>query len=170
MNGEKCSGEVVRGKGLLWLGRGEGGQKACKQGAWCSIRPDSNGGRASKNKYKTIVSVQAPKKGINIKSFARNPPPRTPPPRGPSKFFMFGASFPFKTQEKPKHKAFRRGGVLGAPKFFMLKFFVCFICALSIGLHHERKSRQATARHPPNIGSSSSSSRQHIQNQSRARV
>ena len=35
---------------------------------------------------------------------------------------MFGASFPFKIQEKCLHKEFR-GGVLGAPIFFMLNFF-----------------------------------------------
>ena len=38
---------------------------------------------------------------------------------------MFGASFLFETQEKPKHEEFR-AGVLEIPKFFMLKFFVCY--------------------------------------------
>ena len=45
---------------------------------------------------------------------------------------MFGASFLFKTQRKsPNIKSFGGGGgVLGLPKFFMPKLFVCFICAL----------------------------------------
>ena len=49
-----------------------------------------------------VGECQAPKKGINIKNFARNPPPRPPPQGTPDtpKFFMFGASFLFKTQEK----------------------------------------------------------------------
>ena len=57
---------------------------------------------AQKNCTKNRCEDQAPKKGININNFARNPPPRPPPPRDPwpRKFFMFGASFPFKMQEK----------------------------------------------------------------------
>ena len=42
---------------------------------------------------------------------------------------MFGASFLFKTQEKAQTQRISDGGVLGAPKVFMLRFFVCFICA-----------------------------------------
>ena len=61
--------------------------------------------------YRLGVPVLAPKKGINIKNFARNPPPR-PPFQGAHdhfKCFMFGAPSPSKHREKPKHKEFRRG-------------------------------------------------------------
>ena len=39
---------------------------------------------------------------------------------------MFGASFPFRIQEKAYIKNFEGGGLLGALKFFMLNFFACF--------------------------------------------
>ena len=76
---------------------------------------------------------QAPKKGINIKNFARNAPPR-PPLQGapdPCKFFMFGAFFPFKTQEKPKHKEFGGGGG-GASKILYAEILRVFFRALKV--------------------------------------
>ena len=57
------------------------------------------------------------KKGHKHKQlWQKLPLPDPPPPRDPwpAKFFMFGASFPFKRKEKGPHKEFRPGGVLGA--------------------------------------------------------
>ena len=75
-----------------------------------------------------LGSIQAPKKGINIEKFDRNPPPKTPPPSNgpltPQMLFIWGL-FPSKCRKYAKRKAFRG---LGAPKFFMLKFFACFRC------------------------------------------
>ena len=42
---------------------------------------------------------------------------------------MFGASFFFKIQGKAQTQRIS-WGVLGGPKFFMLKFFMCSTCAL----------------------------------------
>ena len=49
-----------------------------------------------------------------LKNFALLDPP--PPEKGPltRKFFMFGGSFPFKIQEKPKQKEFFGGFLRGA--------------------------------------------------------
>ena len=48
-------------------------------------------------------------------------------PLTPQILCVFGASFPFKIQEKGLHKEFRGGGgVSGAPKFFALNFFAFF--------------------------------------------
>ena len=63
-----------------------------------------------------VINLGA-QKGINIKNFATRRDP------WPHKFFVFGASFPFKIQEEGLRKEFRGGGVLGAPNFFMLNFF-----------------------------------------------
>ena len=70
---------------------------------------------------------QEPKKGINIKNLAETAPSQTPPqgPLTPQLLYVWGL-FPFKIQEKGLHKEFRRGGVLGAPKFFLRNFFTCF--------------------------------------------
>ena len=75
---------------------------------------------------------QAPKKGINIKNFARNSPLDPSPPKrdpDPVNSLCLGAPFPSKYRKKPKHKEFF-WGVLGGPKFFMLKFFMCFYLRL----------------------------------------
>ena len=76
-----------------------------------------------------IVSalLQEPKKGINVKNLGRNPPSQTPPikrPPDPANSLFWGLFF-FKIQERGLHKECR-GGVLGAPKFFMLNSFACF--------------------------------------------
>ena len=76
-----------------------------------------------------VKIVRPRKKGINIKNFARNPPPRPPPAQGahdPFKFFMFGASFLSKHREKPKHKEFRRGGGLRGPKILYAEILRVF--------------------------------------------
>ena len=52
---------------------------------------------------------QAPKKGVNIKNFARNPPP-SPPPKGPPTPVCLGPPFSSKRRKKPKHKEFLGGG------------------------------------------------------------
>ena len=55
---------------------------------------------------------QEPNKGINIKNLGRNSPPRPPPLQRdpwPRKFFMFGASFPFRKQEKAYIENFEGG-------------------------------------------------------------
>ena len=73
------------------------------------------------------------KKGINIKNFARNPPPRPPLQRGPRPLqilYVWGLLSLQNTGKSPNIKNFGGGGVLGGPKFFMLKFFACFICSL----------------------------------------
>ena len=79
---------------------------------------------------------QAPKKGINIKNFTRNSPPRstlqgTP---DPVNSLCLGPPFSSKYRGEPKHKDFFGGGSWGAQKTFMLKFFVCLFapdyCAL----------------------------------------
>ena len=102
-------------------------------GRGCSFESCSKNSAEFRELLREWPLIQAPKKGINIKNFNRNPPARPSPPKGapdPCKFFMFGASFPWKHRKKPEHKEFRRGEVLGGPKFFMLKFCVCSVCSL----------------------------------------
>ena len=67
-----------------------------------------------------------PKKGINIKKFARFPPPLYPPLQGtrdPANSLCLGGGCPSKHRKKPKHKEFFGGGFLGGPKFSTLTFF-----------------------------------------------
>ena len=66
------------------------------------------------------------------KEFQQKPPTQTPPRREPltPKFFMYGASLPFKIQENPMHKQFQGGGVLGSLNFFMHGFFMYYVCFL----------------------------------------
>ena len=44
---------------------------------------------------------------------------------------MFGASFPFKIQEKGLHRGFREGGVFWGPKILYAEF----LCALFLHLN-----------------------------------
>ena len=84
-------------------------QRAC----WCKHQCPQG--------YRELFSSQ--KKGINLKNLGRTPPPR-PPLEGtpdPHKFFLFGASFPFRTQEKRLHKEFRGGGSWG-PRILYAEF------------------------------------------------
>ena len=72
---------------------------------------------------------QKPKKGINIKNLGRNPHPRPPPPKGPltpQSLYVWGL---FSLQNTGKRPTLRisKGGLLGAPTFFMLNFFACLI-------------------------------------------
>ena len=60
----------------------------------------------------------------------------------PANSLCLGPPFPSKHRTKPKHKDFWRGGVLRAPKFFMLKFFVRFICALNRGSSPRRNRHE----------------------------
>ena len=79
--------------------------------------------------YCSVRVLQAPKKGININNFARNPPPRPPPLQGtpdPVNSLCWGPPWPSNAGESPKHKQLFGGGVLGGPKFFMLKLFMYF--------------------------------------------
>ena len=55
---------------------------------------------------------QAPKRGINIKNFVRNPllDPPLQGTRDPTNASCLGPLFPSKYRKKPKHKEFLRGG------------------------------------------------------------
>ena len=61
----------------------------------------------SRNSGRNGPQFQEPKKSINIKNLGRTPPSQTPR-NGPltPQFFMLGASFPFRIQEKGPHKEF----------------------------------------------------------------
>ena len=77
---------------------------------------------------------QAPKKGINIKNFARNSPPRPPPPKGtpdPVSSLCLGAPFPSKYRKKPKHKEFFGGGLRGPKILYAEILYVFYFCLIS---------------------------------------
>ena len=68
-------------------------------------------------------------KGHKHKEVAEPPPP-TPPPKAPLTLQIldaWGLFFPSKYRKKAYINNFE-GGVLRAPKFFMLNFFACFFC------------------------------------------
>ena len=68
------------------------------------------------------------------KEFQQKPPTQTPP-RGaldPPKFFMHGASLPFKIQGKPMHKEFQGGG-LRVPQILYALVLCVFYCCLIKG-------------------------------------
>ena len=69
------------------------------------------------------------------KEFQQKPPMQTPPRQGapdPPKFFMHGASLPFKMQEKPMHKEFQGGG-LRVPKIV----YALIVCAFYLLLNNK---------------------------------
>ena len=87
--------------------------------------------------FVSAPKFQAPKKCINIKNFNRNLPRRPPPPGAPDppKFFMHGASLPFKIQKKKKtmHKEFQGGGPR-VPKIVYALVLCVFYLLLKAGL------------------------------------
>ena len=123
--GDLTSSQVLSGEFRAWLVRAIFRANSQHSGQITS--------KHSRPLYSLVIlcneSPQEPKKGINIKN-CQTPPP---PPKDPwtRKFFMVGASFPFKMQEKGLQKEFRGGGSLGAPKLFMLNFFGACFCTWS---------------------------------------
>ena len=56
------------------------------------------------------AQAQAPRKSINIKNFAGNPPSRPPPLKTPQILYVWGLLSLQNAGKKPKHKGFRGGG------------------------------------------------------------
>ena len=114
------------------------GEKLLKMRRWAS--PGRVRTRAGRRPGEDLA--QAPKKGINIilpETPLLDPPPRPPRDSRPRNYLCLGPPFPSKFRKRPKHKEFRKGGVLGGPKFFMLKFFVCvLLCALQARLGEDQ--------------------------------
>ena len=72
-----------------------------------------------------LAKKSGPQKMHKHKEFQQKPPTQDPPPWDPPKFFMHGASLPFKTQKKPMHKEFQGGGLrLRVPKI-VYAFVLC---------------------------------------------
>ena len=104
-------------------------------GCWLPIKKHSVGhflaralGHSCKLRPASQTQSSRTKKGHKHKEFGQKPPSQTPPqgPPDPGNSLFLGPLFPSKYRKKAYIENFERGGVLGAPKFFMLNFFACF--------------------------------------------